>query len=343
MKLSDFVAQHNLSAPNPLPRDFEIQSVRPLDRAGENDVSFLNNAKYKGQAVNTQAGAILTQAPVEGSKAIQLVCKEPYAVMARLLADLHPEPGYAPGVHATAAVAADAEIHASAHIGPHCIVEAGARIGAGTVLVGNVFVGRNTVVGSDGKLHPGVVLYHDVTLGNRVRIHAQSVIGGDGYGYAQTGGMHLKVPQIGGVVVEDDVEIGSNVSIDRGSLDDTRIGRGTKIDNLVQIAHGVEIGEHCLIVSQTGISGSAKLGKYTVLAGKVGVTGHVTLGDQVLVMGASVVTKDLKGPGQYAGNPAIPHMAYQRQKAHERRLPTLDKRVRQLESTLENKEEASHD
>ncbi|CAM2007284.1 UDP-3-O-(3-hydroxymyristoyl)glucosamine N-acyltransferase [Acanthopleuribacter pedis] len=339
MKLSAIIAKYNLKAPEPLPRDFDVQSVRPLDRAGRNDLSFLNNKKYRGQAKTTAAGAVLTQTPVDGSHAIQLVCAEPYAVMARILADFHPEPEYPAGIHPRAVVEPGATVDPEASVGPLCHVAAGARIGKGSVLVSNVHVGRDTVVGDHCRLHPGVVLYHGVTLGDRVRIHAQSVIGGDGYGYAQTGGIHLKVPQIGGVVVGDDVEIGSNVSIDRGSLDDTRIGSGTKIDNLVQIAHGVDIGEHCLIVSQTGISGSSKLGKYTVLAGKVGVNGHVTLGDQVMVMGASVVTKDLKGPGKYAGNPAIPHMTYQRQKAHIRRFAELEKRVRQLESTLEEKEE----
>ncbi|CAM2067377.1 UDP-3-O-(3-hydroxymyristoyl)glucosamine N-acyltransferase [Sulfidibacter corallicola] len=341
MKLSELMRRHDLKAVTPPDGDPEIRSVRPLEAAGEGDLSFLNNRKYRQQAVETKATAVLTAEPIPDCEAVQLLCREPYAVLARILADLHPEPAYPASVHPSAVVDPSARIHPECHIGPHCVVEAGAVIGAGTVLVNGVTVGRDCRIGAACRLFPHTVLYHGVTLGDRVRIHANSVIGSDGFGYAQTGGIHLKVPQVAGVRIEDDVEIGSNVSIDRGALSDTVIGKGSKIDNLVQVAHGVKIGEHCLVISQSGISGSATLGRYTVLAGQVGVVGHVHVGDQVVVMGDSVVTKDLPGPGQYAGNPAVPHMQYQRQKARERNLAKLEKRLKSLESAVNTKGETS--
>jgi len=205
-------------------------------------------------------------------------------------------------------------------------------IAAGSELVASVFVGRGCRIGRDCKLFPNVVLYPGTHLGDRVRIHANCSIGADGFGYAPTKGIHFKVPQIGSVVIEDEVEIGANSCIDRGALGVTRIGKGTKIDNQVQIAHGVTIGANCILVSQTGISGSASLGNNVILAGKVGVVGHVHIGDNIVVMGDSVVTKNLTEPGQYAGNPAIPHIQYQRQQAGLRMVAELRQRLRALEA-----------
>ena len=316
--------------------DFEIKSVRPLSEAGEGDLSFLTNPKYKSQALKTGASAILVSKAIEGCSALQLVCKNPHATLARILSALFPEPEMAPGIHPSAAVDPSAKIAPDCHIGAFCVVEAGCEIGAGSVLQARVTVMRNSKVGEDVRLFPGVVIYDDVHLGNGVRIHANTVVGSDGFGYAQDGGVHVKVPQIAGVRIENNVEIGSNVSIDRGANSNTIIGEGSKIDNLVQIGHGVKIGKHSIIVSQTGISGSSKVGNYSVLAGKVGVVGHVAIGDQVVVMGQSVVTKNLDKPGQYAGNPAVPHMQYQRQLVQIRKLPKLEERVKKIEKALKN-------
>lgn len=336
MRLTKILEHFDLSTAAPLARDIEIQGVRPLSEAGEGDLSFLSNPKYRDQAVGSKASAILVSQAVEGADAVQILCKDPYVALARILNLLFPEQPLPSTVHPTAVVAPDAKIGEACHIGPFCVVESGCSIGAGTALVSHVSLGRDSEIGENSKLFPQVVVYPNTRIGNRVRIHAATVIGSDGFGYAQNQGIHMKVPQLAGVRIEDDVEIGSNVSIDRGALSDTVIGSGTKIDNMVQIGHGVKIGNHSILVSQTGISGSSSVGTHTILAGKVGVVGHVSIGDRIVVMGDSVVTRNLDKPGQYAGNPAIPHMQYQRQLAHVRKLPKLQERVKSLEKALKN-------
>ena len=340
MYISELLKEFNLTTAGPLSGDFQIQSVRPLNQAGPEDLSFLSNPKYKGQALKSRAGAILVSRPIDGATATQILCDEPYVVLARVLRAMYPEPDYPEERHPTAVIAQDVQVGPGCYIGPHCVVESGTVIGPGCVLTANVTVSSDCMLGEEVKLFPGVVLYSRTRLGNRVRIHANSVIGGDGFGYAQHRGRHEKIPQIGGVHIGDDVEIGANTSIDRGALSDTVIGKGTKIDNQVQVGHGVKIGEHGILVSQTGISGSVTTGNHVILAGRVGIVGHVTLGDHVLVMGDAVVTKDLNEPGQYAGNPAVPHMKYQRQLAFIRRLPELQARLKELEHW---KKERDHD
>lgn len=331
MLISQLISQFGLEPASPPGSDFEIRGVRPLTEAGEGDLSFLSNKKYKAQVLTTGASAILIKEPMDGCPALQLLCDNPYATLARVLQALYPEPEAPEQIHPTAVVSPGAVIGKGVHIGPWCVVGAGAIIGNDCELVSHISVASGCQLGEKVKLFPNVVLYPGCRIGNRVRIHANTVVGSDGFGYAQDKGVHVKVPQIGGVVIEDDVEIGSNVSIDRGALHDTHIGAGSKIDNMVQVGHGVKIGKGAILVSHTGISGSAEIGNYSVLAGKVGVTGHIKIGDQVVVMGDSVVTKNLDKPGQYAGNPAIPHMQYQRQLAELRGISKLKKRIKKLE------------
>ncbi len=190
---------------------------------------------------------------------------------AKTLALFFPEQKFAAGIHPTAVIAASAKIDPTAHVGPHCVVGERVKIGANSVLQGGNFIGDDSKLGDDVNLFPNVTIYPRTEIGHRVRIHAGTVIGSDGFGYVLDDGIHRKVPQIGNVVIGDDVEIGSNVSVDRGALGSTVIGKGTKIDNLVQIAHNVEIGEHCIIIAQVGIAGSTKLGKYVILAGQAGI------------------------------------------------------------------------
>jgi len=332
LRLSVLVGHLGLAPEGLAEADFEIAAVKPLSEATSGDLSFLSNPKYRDQVRETEASAILVGELVPDCPAFQVVCDNPYLTLARALQHLYPEPHPPAGVHDRACVEEGAVVSEEATIGPFCTVSSGAVIGPGSVLVASVFVGENTVIGQDCKLFPGVVVYGGCRLGDRVRLQANTTIGGDGFGYAQDGGTHVKVPQIGGVRIEDDVEIGANSAVDRGALADTVIGAGTKIDNQCQIAHGVRIGKGAIIVSQTGLSGSASLGDHSVLAGKVGVVGHVQIGDQVLVMGDSVVTKSLEGPGRYAGNPAIPHIQYQRQLARIRALGSLEQRVKALEA-----------
>ncbi len=337
VKLSELIDSLSLTTAQPLTVDPIILGVKPLSQAGPGELSFLSNPKYRDQLSTTRASAVLIKQALPGIKTIQVLCANPYATLARVLDRLYPEHVPASGIHPSAVVAEDVVIGEGCVIGPYCVVEAGAVLGQGCILESHVHIGRDCRLGQRCRLFSHVVLYRDVHLGNQVRIHAGSVLGSDGFGYALDGGIHRKVPQIAGVRVGDHVEIGSQVSIDRGALSHTEIGEGTKIDNQVQVGHGVVIGKHSIIVSQTGLSGSCSLGNYSVLAGKVGVTGHVAIGDQVIVMGDSVVTKSLDKPGQYAGNPAIPHIKYQRQQAALRRLPELLTRVKDLEAAHKQK------
>lgn len=335
MRISQLLTRFKLECAAAPASDFEIKGVRPLADAGSGDLSFLASPRYKAQALTTGASAILVKAPVAGVKAVQILCRDPHLILAAILEALYPEPPFPELIHPSAVIETGARIGKQCHIGPFCLVGENASIGDGTVLVSHVTVSRDCVVGKGTMLFSNVVLYPRTSIGNRVRIHANTVIGGDGFGYAQDQGRHVKIPQIGRAIIEDDVEIGCNSSVDRGALSDTVIGRGSKIDNQVQVGHGVTIGKHCILVSQAALSGSARLGDYVILAGKAATVGHISVADKVLVMGDAVVTKDLKKAGRYAGNPAVPHMQYQRQLAHLRRLPELRERLKALENTIE--------
>lgn len=330
MHLSEIIQAFKLHPLSPVD-DVEIHGVRPLDKAGPGDLSFLSNPKYREQALETHATAILVSAHVPGCKAIQLQCDQPYVMLAKIVTHLFPEPQPEVGVHPTAVIGENVTLGEGVSIGPGCVVGNGAVLGNHAILMDHVSVAPGCILGESVKLFPHVVIYAGTQIGARTRVHANSVIGSDGFGYAQLQGKHVKIPQIGGVIIGMDVEIGSNVSIDRGALDDTVIGDGVKIDNLVQIAHGVKINDHGMIISQSGVSGSTSIGKHTILAGQVGVVGHIEIGDNILVMGDSVVTKSLKKPGRYAGNPAVPLMKYQRQQAHIRKLPEMAARLKSIE------------
>jgi len=335
LRLSELIRRFGLEPVAPLTDDVEIRGVRPLGAAGPGDLSFLANAKYKRAAAATRASAILVKEALASASAIQLRCDNPQLALAGVLAALYPEPEDPPGVHPMASVDPSAKIGADCRIGPHCTVAANAALGDRCHLVAGVYVGPDCVLGDDVTLFPNVALYRGVRVGSRVRIHANATIGADGFGYVQADGRHVKIPQVGGVRIEDDVEIGANAAIDRGALDDTVIGEGAKIDNLVQAAHGVKVGRHALIVSQTGISGSASIGDRVILAGQAGVVGHIHIADDAVVMGDAVVTKNIAKPGMYAGNPAEPHIQYQRRLALTRQLPELKRRIQALEQALE--------
>jgi UDP-3-O-[3-hydroxymyristoyl] glucosamine N-acyltransferase len=253
---------------------------------------------------------------------------------AKTLALFFPEHKFAAGIHPTAVIAASAHINSSAHIGPYCVIGERVRVGARTVLQGGNFIGDDSKLGEDVNLFPNVTIYPHTEIGQRVRIHSGTVIGSDGFGYVLDAGVHRKVPQAGNVILGDDVEIGANVAIDRGALGPTIIGRGTKIDNLVQIAHNVEIGEHCLLVSQAAIAGSSRLGNYVVIAGQVGVAGHLKIGNRVTIAAQSGVMTDLPDGGKFWGTPVLPDREMKRLVIAQRRLPELLKRVAELEKKL---------
>lgn len=259
--------------------------------------------------------------------------------LSKPLALFFPERTFAAGTHSTAIIAPSAQIDSTAHLGPYCVIGERVRIGARTVLQGGNFIGDDSQLGDDVNLFPNVTVYPRTEIGQRVRIHANTVIGSDGFGYVQDGGVHRKVPQIGNVVIGEDVEIGAGVTIDRGALGSTIIGKGTKIDNLVQIAHNVEIGEHCIIVGQAGIAGSTKLGNYVVLAGQVGIAGHLKIGNQVIVAAQAGVMNDIADGEKWLGTPAQPDKEMKRQFIAMRHLPDLLKRVAELEKRLGKKSE----
>lgn len=324
----------------------QIRGIAPLAEAGPGDLAFLGNAKYKGEVAGSRASVVLLPKDFggePGADQLYLLVDNPSVALARICARLEQQlwPKPAAGVHASAVVAMEAKVAPTATIGPLCVVEAGAVIGENVHLQAQVFVGRNARVGDDCWLMPGVVVAAECHVGRRVRLHAGVVIGSDGFGYEFVQGRHEKVPQVGMVQVDDDVEIGANSTLDRARFGRTTVGEGTKIDNLVQIAHNVRIGRHCILCAQTGISGSTTLEDYVVLGGQAGLGGHITLGKGAKVGGGAGVAADV-APGAFVnGNPAIPYMLERRVAILRERLPDLFRRVDALEAQLDDAKKLS--
>lgn len=313
-----------------------VRGLAALADAGPGDLAFLGNAKYKLQVAATRASIVLLPADFVGEPQtgqLFLLVENPSVALARVCARIEqalwPKP--APGVHPSAVVAAGAKIAASATVGPLCVVEAGAVVGERAHLQAQVFVGRGARIGDDCWLMPGTVLAAECELGRRVRLQPGVVVGSDGFGYEFVAGRHEKVPQVGAVLVCDDVEIGANCALDRARFSRTVVGEGTKIDNLVQIAHNVNIGRHCLICAQAGISGSTKLEDYVVLGGQAGLGGHITIGKGVKAGGQAGITADVPAGTFVNGTPAIPFQLERRLAILHQRLPELFKRVEALE------------
>jgi UDP-3-O-[3-hydroxymyristoyl] glucosamine N-acyltransferase len=311
-----------------------LKNFAPAENAQPGDLTFAENEIFFARVEQSAATAIIADKRFSSSKKILIQVPNARVAFAKALALFFPEQKFAAGIHPSAVIAKSAHVDPSAHVGPHCVVGERVKIGARSVLQAGNFVGDDSQLGEDVNLFPNVTIYPGGQIDNRVRIHANSVIGSDGYGYVQDGGIHRKVPQIGNIVIGDDVEIGSNVSIDRGALGSTVIGKGTKIDNLVQIAHNVEIGEHCLIVAQVGIAGSAKIGNFTVLAGQAGIGGHLKIGNQVTVAAQAGVMKNIPDGERWLGSPAQSDREMKRQFIAVQRLPKLLKRVAELEKKL---------
>jgi len=311
-----------------------LKGFAPAERAQASDLTFAENEGFFAKAEQSEASAIIVGGEFKSARKTLIQVSNPRVAFAKALELFFPEPRLPAGVHPTAIIASSAQVDPTAHVGPHCVVGERVRIGARAVLHGGNHVGADCRLGDDVILFPNVTLYPRTELGHRVRVHAGTVIGSDGFGYVQDKGVHRKVPQIGNVIVGDDVEIGTNVTIDRGALGPTIIGKGTKIDNLVQIAHNVEIGEHCLLVAQVGIAGSTKLGNYVVLAGQVGVAGHLKIGNQVTVAAQSGVMNNIPDGEKWFGAPAQPDKVTKRQLIALRQLPDWLKRIAALEKKL---------
>jgi UDP-3-O-[3-hydroxymyristoyl] glucosamine N-acyltransferase len=317
-----------------------VTDVASLSLARAGDLSFLGNAKYKGQVAGCAATAILLPLDYAGEPQngqVYLFVENPSVALARVCARIEqalwPKP--APGVHPSAVVAPTARVDPTAHVGPLCVIEDGGQIGAGAVLQASVFVGRDARVGEGCFVMPGCVIASTCSLGRRVRLQPGVIVGADGFGYEFVGGRHEKVPQIGTVVIGDDVEIGANSTLDRARFSRTVVGEGTKIDNLVQVAHNVVIGKHCILCSQVGISGSTTLEDYVILGGQAGVGGHVTLAKGSKVGGQAGIAHDVPAGAYVNGTPAIPYMLERRLAVLHQRLPDLFKRVEALEKNLE--------
>jgi UDP-3-O-[3-hydroxymyristoyl] glucosamine N-acyltransferase len=308
-----------------------LHGFAPADCAKAGDLTFAENEDYFARAEQSAATAILVDGRFTSVRKVLIRVPNARVAFAKALALFFPEPAFPAGIHPTAVVAPTSQIAPTAHIGPWCVLGDNVRLGARSVLQGGNHLGADCRLGDDVNLFPNVTLYPRTEIGNRVRVHSGTVIGSDGFGYVQDGGIHRKVPQIGHVIIRDDVEIGAGVTIDRGALGPTVIGKGTKIDNLVQIAHNVEIGEHCLIVAQVGIAGSTKLGDYVILGGQVGVAGHLKIGSRVTVAAQSGVMHNIPDGETWFGAPAQPDRQTKRQMIALQRLPDLLRRVAELE------------
>jgi UDP-3-O-[3-hydroxymyristoyl] glucosamine N-acyltransferase len=323
-----------------------INGIASLDKAGVGDLSFLGNPKYKPQVAGTAASLVLLPTDYVGEpKAGQvfLLVDKPSVALAKICSRveqlLWPKP--APGIHPSAQIAVGAQVSATATIGPLCIVESGAVIGDRSFLEAGVFVGRDVRIGADCWLMPRVVVGAQCVLKDRVRLQPGVIVGSDGFGYEFVAGRHEKVPQVGRVVIESDVEVGANSTLDRARFSDTVIGEGTKIDNLVQVAHNVVIGKHCIICAQVGISGSTTIEDYVVIGGQAGLAGHLTIGRASKIDGQSGVNTNLEPQSFVKGSPIMPYNLEQRVNVLKRRLPELFKRVDALEAQLKKTSAAS--
>ncbi len=316
-----------------------LRGVAGIREALPGDLTFLANARYEAHLSETRASAVICDRQPRTSSIPLLQVDNPYLAFRQAVRvfrpDLHRP---APGLHPSAIVAPDAWLGEGVSLGPHCVIESGARVGPRSVLMAGTYVGAQAEIGEDSFLYPRVVVREECTLGARCIVHAGVVIGADGFGFAFDAGRYHKVPQVGNVVIGDDVEIGANTCIDRATTDSTRVGDGTKIDNLVQIGHNVSIGRHCIIVAQVGVAGSTELEDYVTLGGQVGVAGHLRLGKGAMVGAQSGVSHDVQSKEIVSGYPAMPHGAWKRLSVLLKNLPQLFRKARELEQRVETLE-----
>jgi UDP-3-O-[3-hydroxymyristoyl] glucosamine N-acyltransferase len=303
-----------------------LLSVRPLDRAGPEALSLAVSRRYADQLRMSHAGAVLVSdelAAVEGGPPARIVVRDPYAALVRAIGALFPPAEVAPGVDQTARIGPGCVLGADVTIGPFVVLGRNVRLGDRCRVAEGVSLGDGVTVGEDSVIGPRAVCYRDSRIGRRVVLKAGAVIGGDGFGYLSDGKGHRRIPHAGICIIEDDVEIGSNSTVDRGSVDDTVVGRGTKLDNLVHVGHNVQIGERCLLMAGVGVAGSTRLGNDVILAGHVGVTDHLTIADGARIAAKSAVFGDIPAGASFSGHPARPHRQFLRAQAALYRITPL--------------------
>jgi UDP-3-O-[3-hydroxymyristoyl] glucosamine N-acyltransferase len=313
----------------------QVTGFAPADDARAGDLTFADKESYFQAAEQSKASAILVSGPFTSAHKPLIRVANARVAVARLLPLFFPPEEHASGIHSSAVIDPSAQIDPSAHVGPNCVIGARVRLGARSVLKGGNHIGRDCQIGDDVTLFPNVLLYARTQVGNRVTIHGGTVIGSDGYGYVFDEGRHRKVLQVGNVVIQDDVEIGANAAIDRAALGSTVIGKGTKIDNLVHVAHNVVMGSHCLVMGQVGFAGSTKLGDYCVIASQSGISGHLTLGRQATVGAKSGVMRDIPDGETVLGIPAYPDKQTKRQWVALQKLPEMMRHMRELQQEVE--------
>jgi len=322
--------------------NIEVTGIAPLSDAGVSHISFLSNSKLRAQAAQSGAAALIVSAADDEVvsatyQGARIVTKNPYAYFARAaqyfaaLDEIVPEPG----IHATASVAATAQVHASAHVGPQVTIEAGAQVGEGAVIGAGCFIGRDAVIGAGTQLFANVTFHARCRIGARGILHSGAVIGTDGFGFANEGGVYIKIPQTGRVLIGDDVDIGANTTIDRGALADTIIEDGVKLDNQIQIGHNCVIGAHTAMAGCVGVAGSAKIGKHCTFGGAAMVLGHLTIADNVHISSGSMVSRSIHEAGQYTGfYPLAKNAEWEKSAAIVRNLDSMRDKIRALEKTI---------
>lgn len=314
----------------------EITQVATLELADSSQISFLTNSRYRAQLADTKAGAlILGEADAQATALPRIISANPYAYLAKVSALLNPLPAIVPGVHPSAVIGAGALIDPTASVAAMAVVGAGAIVGAHSVIGEGSFIGDNVVVGRHVRLYPRVVIYHDCVIGDNLIAHSGVVIGADGFGIAMDEGRWIKIPQIGRVVIGNDVEIGANTTIDRGALDDTVIEEGVKLDNQIQIAHNVRVGAHTAIAGCVGIAGSTTIGKYCQIGGSAGILGHLKIADNVVIASFTLIGKSISEAGSYAAIfPFGKTEDWRKNAVHLRHLDEMAKRIKILEQKL---------
>ncbi len=313
-----------------------IRGVAGIREALPGDLTFLANARYESHLAETRASAVICDRQPRACAIPLLQVENPYLAFQQAVRVFRPDlyrP--APGVHPTAVIAPDATLGTDVSIGPYCVIESGARIGARAVVMSGGYIGGRVELGDECFLYPRVVVREECVIGARCILHAGVVIGADGFGFAFDAGRYHKIPQVGNVVIGDDVEIGANSCVDRATTDSTRIGDGTKLDNLVQIGHNVNVGRHCIIVAQVGVAGSTELEDYVTLGGQAGIAGHLRIEKGAVVAAQSGVSRNVKSKEVVSGYPAVAHGAWKRVSVLLRKLPQLFQKTRELEQRVE--------